>query len=73
MYEPLAREKYENIMQFYLNRDVQIRETGCVIQPNLFWLVASPDGFVSDRSVEDKYVFGLIEIKCPKKEKNLHH
>ena len=70
LYEPLAREKYENIMQFYLNRDVQIRETGCVIQPNLFWLVARADGLVSDRSVEDKYVFGLIEIKCPKNKKN---
>lgn len=48
LYEPIAREKYEHVMQFYLNRDVEVRETGCVIQPNLFWLVASPDGLVSD-------------------------
>ena len=62
IYEPLAREKYENVLKFELRRNVCIRETGLVIQPNLFWVGASPDGMVIDREVG----IGLIEIKCPK-------
>ena len=67
IYEPLAREKYENVLKFELRRNVCIRETGLVIQPNLFWVGASPDGMVIDREVG----IGLIEIKCPKSKVSL--
>ena len=62
-YEPIAREKYRNALYFYLNRDCAVRETGCVIQPHLPWLLASPDGLVFDAVLKEA---GLIEIKCPK-------
>ena len=62
VYEPVARQKYFDILKYELRRDVNIRETGLVIQPNLFWVGASPDGMVIDSQVG----VGLIEIKCPK-------
>ena len=57
-------------MKFHLNRIIDIRETGLVLQPKLFWVAASPDGLVSDKSNEDVRQIGLIEIKCPKSKKN---
>ena len=66
-YEPVAREKYQNALFFYLNRDCAVRKTGCVIQPNLSWLFASPDGLVSDVAIGEP---GLLEIKCPKTKCN---
>ena len=57
-------------MKFHLNRNTDIRETGLLLQPKLFWLAASPDGLVSDKSNEDVRQIGLIEIKCPKSKKN---
>ena len=36
MYDPIAREKYLDVMKFYLNRNIDIRETGLVLQPKLF-------------------------------------
>ena len=65
MYIPIARDLYENILKFNLNRNADVRETGCVIQPLLPWLVASHDGHISDRSKRKKNI-GLVEIKCPK-------
>ena len=59
-HEPIARVQYLDIMRYKLNRDVKIRETGLVIQPNLYWVAASPDGMVNLGEQP-----GLIEIKCP--------
>ena len=56
-------------MKFHLNRNIDIRETGLVLQLKLFWLAASQDGLVSDKSNEDVRQIGLIEIKCPKSKK----
>ena len=70
IYEPVAREKYLDVMKFHLNRNIDIRETGLVLQPKLFWLAASPDGLVSDKSNKDVRQIELIEIKCPKSKKN---
>lgn len=67
IYEPLAREKYENILKDHLRRDVSVRETVVVVQPNLTWLAASPDGLISDTLKEAPHV-GLSEIKCPSKK-----
>ena len=64
-----AREQYIGMMKLKLNRNVIVRETGLVIQPNLFWLAASPDGMVSDNN--ESTVFGLIEIKCPISKRNM--
>ena len=69
IYEPVVREKYIDIMRYHLNRDVRVRETGLVVQPLLFWLAASPDGLVTDKSNESDYT-GLLKIKCPKTKRN---
>ena len=45
-YNEIARERYHNVMCFYLNRDVQLREAGFVIQSHLPWTVATPDGLI---------------------------
>ena len=47
-YYEIAREKYHNVICIYLNRDVQLREAGFVIQSHLPWIVATPDGLRSD-------------------------
>ena len=52
-------------MKHKLNREVLVRETGLVIQPELFWLAASPDGMVCDMN-DMFHILGLLEIKCPK-------
>ena len=70
MYRPIALDKYSDIIQYYLNRDIAVREVGIIIQPYLFWLTASSAGLVSDRSVEDENVLGLVEIKCPKSKRH---
>ena len=57
-------------MKFHLNRNIDIRETGLVLQSKLFWLAASPDGLVSEKPNEDVRQIGLIEIKFPKSKKN---
>ena len=49
-YNEIARERYHNVMCFYLNGDVQLREAGFVMQPHLPWIVATPDGLISDAS-----------------------
>ena len=67
-YEEVARETYYNFLKYKLKRDVHIRETGLVVQPSLFWLGASPDGLIIDKT--DNVGIGLIEIKCPKSKKN---
>ena len=67
IYEGVARETYYNFMKYKLKRDVHIRECGLVVQPSLFWLGASPDGLIIDKT--DNAGIGLIEIKCPKTKK----
>lgn len=67
MYESKARDMYTNYLKHTLQHDIDVRETGIVIQPNLFWLAASPDGLISDKS--DGQKIGLIEIKCPRSKK----
>ena len=57
-------------MKFHLNRNIDIRETGLVLQPKLFRLASSSDGLVSDRSNEDVRQIGLMGIKCPKSKQN---
>ena len=47
--EALAIEKYQFIMSYTLNRPVKIREAGTIIQSQLFWLGASPDGVIFDK------------------------
>ena len=65
--EPIARGKYIDILKYELKRDINVREAGLVVQPNLFWVAASPDGLITDRDAG----IGLIEIKCPKSKKSL--
>ena len=58
---PTARENYTRYLKFVLKHDINVLETGLVIQPNLSWLAASPDGLVSDYS--DSIRVGLTEIQ----------
>ena len=57
-------------MKLHLSRNIDVWETGLLLQAKLFWLAASPDGFVSDKSDEDIKQIGLKEIKFPKSKKN---
>ncbi len=68
MNEPIAREKYSDVLCHKFHRRIAVRETGIVIQPNLFWLGASPDGLVNDNQHDPQY--GLIEIKCPRSKRD---
>ena len=61
LHEPTARENYTQYLKFVLKHDINVLETGLVIQPNLSWLAASPDGLVSDHS--DSIRVGLTEIQ----------
>ena len=68
MNEPIAREKYSDVLCHKFHRRIAVCETGIVIQPNLFWLGASPDGLVNDNQHDPQY--GLIEIKCPRSKRD---
>ena len=57
-------------MKFNLNSDINIRETGLVVQPKLFRLAARPYGLVSEKSNEGVRQIRLIEINCPKSNRN---
>ena len=65
--EALAIEKYQFIMSYKLNRPVKIREAGIIIQSQLFWLGASPDGVIFDKKIQG---IGLLEIKCSYNKRN---
>ena len=67
-YEAVAKQKFFDYMTYVLKRNVMIRETGLVVQPNLFWLGASPDGLFFDSLCEEPI---LIEIKCPYSKRHL--
>ena len=49
---------------------MEIRETGVIIQPIIFWLAASPDGLINDKSSDNENTSGLVEIKCPKSKRS---
>ena len=68
IYQPVAHEKYLDIMNFHLNRTIDIQENGLVLQRKLFWLTATPDGLFSDKSNEDFRQIGLIGIKYKSKK-----
>ena len=69
-YNEIARERYHNVMCFYLNRDVQLlREAGFVIQPHLPWIVATPDSLISDVSNNNDAI-EILRIVCPRSLRN---
>ena len=68
-YEGTACEKYHDILKYKFQRHVNVKESGLVINLSLFWLGASPDGFVVDGTPTDLKM-GLIESKCPEAKKN---
>ena len=59
-------------MNFKLFRNIVAEDTGLLIQPNLPWLGASPDGKVLDQHEVPSQ--GLLEIKCPysKRDCDIH-
>ena len=61
--EVVAKEKYRFIMNYRLLRNVKVKEVGLLIQNQLFWLGASPDGVIFDK--QNIPHVGLLEIKCP--------
>ena len=68
MYQPIPLEIYRNILRHKLHRDVEVRPAGFSIQPNLFWLVAIPSGFISDKNIPEQ--FGVVLIKSPRAKRN---
>ena len=54
-------------MSYKLNRPLKIKEAGIFIQSQLFWLVASPDGVIFDKKLQE---IGLVESKCPYNKRN---
>ena len=60
--EIIAKEKYVKVMNFKLFRNIVTEDTGLLIQPNLTWLGASPDGKALDQHEIPSY--GLLEIEC---------
>ena len=68
-FEPVARDKYYDVMKHYLRRPITLRETGMVIPPSIFWLEGSPDGLVIDPCSSSRKI-GTIELKCPEGKKN---
>ena len=68
-YNEIARERYRNVIGFYLNRDLQLREAGFVILPHLPWIVATPNGLISDASNNNDGI-GILRIVCPRSLRN---
>ena len=60
---------YENVLRFHLHRDVDCRSAGCVVQPLLPWIVATPYAFMSDRSKSGER-FGVICIYSPYRKRD---
>ena len=60
--EALAIEKNQFIMSYKLKRPVEIREAGIIIQSQLFWLGASPDGVIFDKKNSRNW---LIRYQMP--------
>ena len=50
-------------MCFYINRDVELRESGFVIHSHLPWIVATLDGVTSDVSINNDAI-GILIIAC---------
>ena len=59
-------------MNFKLFRNIVAEDTGLLIQPNLPWHGALPDGKVLDQHEVPSQ--GLLEIKCPysKRDCDIH-
>ena len=70
--EITAKENYVKAMNFKLFRNIVTEDTGLLIQPNLLWLGASPDGKVLDQHKIPSQ--GLLKIKCPysKRDCDIH-
>ena len=68
MYQPIPLEIYRNILRHKLHWDVEVRPAGFSIQPNLFWLVAIPSSFISDKNIPEQ--FGIVLIKSPRAKRN---
>ena len=45
---------------------MQVRPTGFVIQPNLFWLVTISSAFISDKNIPEQS--GIVLIKSPREK-----
>ena len=68
-FEPMARDKYYDVMKHYLRRPIILRETGMAIPPSMFWLKGSPGGLLIDPCSSSGKI-GTIELKCPEGKKN---
>ena len=68
-YNEIARGRYHNMMCFYLNRDLELREAGFVIRPHLPGIVVTPDGLISNVSSNNDAI-GILRIVCPRSLQN---
>jgi hypothetical protein len=61
-HEATAVGKYITYMQ-NMGHPIVVEEVGLVVNPDIFWLGASPDRKVIDLSEKEPY--GILEVKCP--------
>ena len=47
---------------------MEVKPAGSVIQSNLFWLVAIPNGFINDKNISEQ--FGTVSIKSSRAKRN---
>ena len=66
--ESFARKVYVKKMKKH-NHDITVYHSGLVVNPAFPYFGASPDGKVVDKNASD--MFGLLEIKCPFKYRNV--
>ena len=62
-HEDRAKLIYIKKMKKQLKHNIQLYESGLIVNPTFPYLGASPDGKVVDKSVDEPY--GLLEMKCP--------
>ena len=67
--EPVALKEYELYQKSHGHSDITICSAGFVIYESHPFLGASPDAYVCDTARQDQ--FGLVEIKCPYKYRDL--
>ena len=68
-YNEIAWGRYHKVMWFYLNREVQLREAGFLIQSHLPYVVATPDGVIWDASKNNDAI-RILRTVCHRSLRN---
>ena len=66
--EALSIRKHQFILNYKLNRPIKIRETGIIIEIQVFCFGASPDGVIFGKKIHE---IGILQVKCLDNRRNL--